>query len=115
MKVFLTGGTGFIGTRLTHALVKRGGSVTVLTRSGTSPAAAATGVKGDVTDPASLRAAMAGADRVIHNAGWYELGLTQSDKARMQAINVQGTENVLSLAVSRAQKSRALKSCLNLT
>lgn len=99
MKVFLTGGTGFIGTRLTQALVKRGWSVTVLTRSGTSPAAVALGVKGDVTDPGSLRAAMAGADLVIHNAGWYELGLTQSDKARMQAINVQGTENVLSLAV----------------
>jgi nucleoside-diphosphate-sugar epimerase len=104
MKVFLTGGTGFIGTHLTQALVKRGWQVTVLTRTGTSPEtaptglAAAQGVKGDVTDPESLRAAMVGADLVIHNAGWYEIGLKESDKAKMQAINVEGTRNVLALA-----------------
>ncbi len=97
MKVFLTGGTGFIGTPLTRALVKRGWEVTVLTRSGNSPTGAK-GVKGDVTEQASLRAAMTGADLVIHNAGWYELGISAADRPKMQAINVQGTQNVLELA-----------------
>lgn len=98
MKVFLTGGTGFIGTPLTQALVKRGWQITVLTRSGKSPVPEAQGVKGDVSDKASLRAAMAGAEMVIHNAGWYELGVRESDRPKMEAINVQGTRNVLELA-----------------
>lgn len=98
MKVFLSGGTGFIGAPLTKALIRRGWQVTVLTRSGTSPDPAATGVKGDVTDKESMRAAMSGTDVVIHNAGWYELGISTSAKAMMTAINVQGTANVLSLA-----------------
>jgi len=98
MKVFLTGGTGFIGTLLTRALVKRGWEVTVLTRSGKSPVPEAKGVKGDVTDKASLREPMTGADMVIHNAGWYELGITASSRSQMHAINVQGTQNVLELA-----------------
>jgi len=77
--------------------------VTVLTRSGTSPDPAlppsgVAGVKGDVTDKESMRAAMSGADVVIHNAGWYELGISTSAKTQMMAINVQGTANVLSLA-----------------
>jgi dihydroflavonol-4-reductase len=99
VKVFLTGGTGFIGTQLTKALVRRGWQVAVLSRSGASPIPEAVGVKGDVVDRESMRAAMAGADLVFHNAGWYEIGLPASARSKMQRINVQGTENVLSLAV----------------
>jgi dihydroflavonol-4-reductase len=99
MKIFLTGGTGFIGAPLTRKLIERGWQATVLTRSGGSPDPATAGVKGDVTDKESMRAAMAGADVVIHNAGWYELGISTSVKTQMTAINVQGTANVLSLAV----------------
>ena len=98
MKIFLTGGTGFIGAVLTRKLIERGWQVTVLTRSGGSPHPAAAGIKGDITDKESLRAAMAGADVVVHNAGWYELGISTSVKTQMTAINVQGTANVLSLA-----------------
>jgi nucleoside-diphosphate-sugar epimerase len=98
MKIFLTGGTGFIGQPLTQALLKRGWEVTLLARSGVSPVEGARVVKGDVTDRDSMRAGMEGADIVFHNAGWYELGISSSAKAKMQAINVQGTENVLGLA-----------------
>src|SRR3972149_4226277 len=103
MKVFFTWGTGFIGTPLTKALVGRGWQVTVLTRSGTSPDPAlppsgGAGGKGDVTDKESMRAAMSGADVVIHNAGRYELGISTSAKTQLMAINVKGTANVLSLA-----------------
>jgi nucleoside-diphosphate-sugar epimerase len=51
-----------------------------------------------VTDKASLRAAMTGAELVIHNAGWYELGISGSAKPKMRAINEDGTRNVLELA-----------------
>ena len=54
--------------------------------------------KGDVTEKESIREGMAGADIVYHNAGWYEVGVSKSAQQKMQAINVEGTKNVLSLA-----------------
>ena len=104
MKIFLTGGTGFIGLPLTRALLSRGWEVTVLVRKPESAEAAdirAKGgrlVQGDVTDRESMRAGMAGADAVVHNAGWYEFGLTKKAAERMRAINVDGTRNTLGLA-----------------
>lgn len=97
MNVFITGGTGFIGTPLTKALLKRGHEVTLLSRSGKSMEGVKI-AKGDVTEKESMREGMKGADIVYHNAGWYELGISESAKQKMQAINVEGTKNVLSLA-----------------
>jgi dihydroflavonol-4-reductase len=112
MKVFLTGGTGFIGQALTQALLARGWQVVALVRKPTSAAARALAKKGakcvtgDVTERESMREGMAGADIVVHSAAWYELGVTRSAQPLMHAINVTGTDNVLSLArevgVSRA-------------
>ncbi len=104
MQVFLTGGTGFIGRSLTQALLQRGWNVTALVRKPGSPQAQAlskTGAQlatGDVTARESMRAAMQGAQMVIHNAGAYELGVDAAGRQRMQTINIKGTENVLSLA-----------------
>lgn len=104
MKVFLTGGTGFIGQPLTRQLLARGWEVTALVRKPDSAQARALSklgarcVAGDITDRESMRAGMTGADLVVHNAGWYELGLTAEAQRRMRAINVDGTETVLGLA-----------------
>ncbi len=104
MKIFLTGGTGFIGLPLTRALLARGWEVTALVRRPDSAEAAAVRamggrlVQGDVIDRESMRTGMAGADAVVHNAGWYEFGLTKKAADRMRAINVRGTENTLGLA-----------------
>jgi dihydroflavonol-4-reductase len=105
MKVFLTGGTGFIGQPLIHTLVQRGWEVIVLVRKPESTEAKSIqtmGVKliqGDITDRESMRQAMSGTDAVIHNAAWYELGISKAEQDRMRVINVQGTENTLGLAV----------------
>lgn len=105
MKTFLTGGTGFIGRYLVADLLQRGWDITALVRRPDSAEAQlieAQGVKlvrGDVTDRESMRAGMAGADVVIHNAAWYELGVVGNGRTLMHAINVTGTENVLSLAL----------------
>ena len=104
-KVFLTGGTGFIGQPLSKALLDRGWQVTALVRQTSSPAAqvvyqlGAALAPGDVTDRESMRSAMAGADIVIHNAGFYEFGLAARGRQKAQKINVDGTDNVLSLAL----------------
>jgi dihydroflavonol-4-reductase len=104
MRVFLTGGTGFIGQPLTAALRARNWDVTALVRKpDAAPARAlvALGVTlapGDVTERDSMRASMTGADLVIHNAGHYELGVDAEGARRMEAVNVRGTDNLLGLA-----------------
>jgi dihydroflavonol-4-reductase len=108
MRVFLTGGTGFIGQALARALMRRGWGLTVLAREPEGAAARALKaagaevVPGEVTggerERAALREAMRGAEVVFHNAGWYELGVAANQRAAMRAINVGGTEAVLRLA-----------------
>lgn len=104
MRIFLTGGTGFIGRALVREFVGRGWSVTALVRRPGSTEAqelaalGATLAPGDVTDRESMRNAMAGAAAVIHNAGVYAFGLTPAERERMHAVNVEGTANTLGLA-----------------
>ena len=103
MKIFITGGTGFIGSTLVRQLVQQGHQVTCLVRSSwKAEGLQAMGVEvawGDITDRASMREPMAGADLVFHLAAWYEVGLPPGAGPLMETINVGGTENVLGLAV----------------
>jgi len=105
MKVFLTGSTGFIGQPLTQSLIARGWNIVALvykldnTQAEGLAKMGAQCVTGDVTDRESMRVGMKGADIVVHNAGWYELGVDGSGRKHMQTVNVIGTENVLSLAL----------------
>lgn len=105
MKIFLTGGTGFIGLRLVDKCLAEGWEVLALVRHPDGPLARALAemgarcIKGDILDVESLRAGMSGADMVIHNAGWYEYGMSDEGRRRMYDINVTGTENVLGTAL----------------
>ncbi len=104
MKIFLTGGTGFLGLPLTKKLLQRGWNVTVFARNIQNDAAkslASDGaelVSGNITDRESMRDSMQGADIVIHNAGWYEFGIARSERDLMARINIEGTRNTLGLA-----------------
>ena len=104
MKVFLTGGTGFIGQPLTKALLARGWNIVALVRNPDRTQAQALKrigahlIAGDITQRGSMRAGMNGADIVVHNAGHYEYGLDKAGTQRMHTINVTGTDNILSLA-----------------
>ena len=72
MRVFVTGATGFIGTRIVKELIGAGHTVLGLARSdagGQAVAAAGAEVlRGDVKDLDTLRSGAAGADAVIHTA-----------------------------------------------
>jgi nucleoside-diphosphate-sugar epimerase len=101
MRAFVTGATGFIGTRVTRALIDRGWEVTALVR---TPSKAqpvidvgATIARGDVTDRVSLDA-MKGHDAVLHLAAWYAIGAR--DRNRMEQVNIGGTVNVLDAALN---------------
>lgn len=104
MRIFVTGGTGFIGRALVNALMICDHQITALVRDPESPAAqalarsGATLVAGDVTDPASLRAGMAGCDTLVHCAAIYQFGPGWLTRRRMRAVNVDGTANTLAVA-----------------
>ncbi|HME80863.1 MAG TPA: NAD-dependent epimerase/dehydratase family protein [Candidatus Eremiobacteraceae bacterium] len=99
MKYFVTGATGFIGGHVARQLVLSGHTVVALARDPSRAGdLARLGVAvhaGDITDAASLRAPMAGVDGVFHIAGWYKIGAR--DTSPGQAINVDGTRNVLTM------------------
>lgn len=72
MKVFLTGGSGYLGKATIAALIRHGHTVRALARNdraaGTVGALGATPVAGGLADLGVLAAAAAGADAVVHLA-----------------------------------------------
>jgi nucleoside-diphosphate-sugar epimerase len=97
MRYAVTGATGFVGGRVAALLVAGGHEVVALVR---SPARARSladlGVRlvaGDVSDPASVRAAADGVAGLFHVAGWYRVGARDDTQARR--TNVDGTRAVL--------------------
>ncbi|HEY8374856.1 MAG TPA: NAD-dependent epimerase/dehydratase family protein [Nannocystis sp.] len=100
-RVFVTGGSGFVGRALLAELRARGIATVALARSDAAAATcAALGAeiaRGDLDDRARLQAQMAGCDTVIHAAAhvkeWDRL-------AEFHRINVLGTENVLAAAAA---------------
>lgn len=103
MKVFVTGGTGFIGGEVVRRLRERGDEVVCLARSPEKgEALAALGcelVAGDLGDAAVIRNGMQGCDAVIHAAAVYEVGIPASQRPAMYEANVAGTERVLRAAL----------------
>jgi dihydroflavonol-4-reductase len=99
-RALVTGATGFIGSHVARALVRRGVAVRCLVRPG-SPRErlAGLGVEeavGDLREPASLAAAVAGCDALFHCAADYRLW---SPRPRdLYASNVDGTDNLLRAA-----------------
>lgn len=94
--VLVTGATGFIGGALARLLVSRGVRVRALVRASSrrdniSPLCEL--AEGDITDAASVRAAMQGVSRVFHVAAHYRLWTP--DPAQVFDINVRGTETVM--------------------
>lgn len=100
MKIFVTGGNGFVGSRVVRALHAQGHRVRCLLRP-TSKTHRIDRVpferhEGDVLDPASLRSGMAGCDGVIHLASLSSWDQIRSPK--MREVVLGGTTNVLEAA-----------------
>lgn len=108
-KVYLTGGTGFVGGALARKLLADGAEVTCLVRPSTAAGdlerAGARIVRGNVTEPATLD--LSGQDLVIHAAAWVGFGLPSRKLDLLRRTNVEGTENVLH-AAERARVPRAV-------
>lgn len=93
--VALTGGTGFVGSHVADALLSAGYRVRALVRRPATPGwLAGTRVEivvGDVRQPDSLKALVAGASAVVHVAG----KTSARNEAEYMAANATGTANVV--------------------
>jgi len=103
MKAFVTGGTGFIGSRVVRRLRDRGDEVVALVRSpGKASDLRELGcelVEGDLSSEQAIRAGVRGCDAVFHIAAVYKVGIPASERDAMRDANVGGTERVLDAAI----------------
>lgn len=111
MKILVTGGTGFIGPRIVHALRAQGHAVRVLVRSPTRGAHAqsigAELVVGDITDPDSLAAAANGCTHIIHL-----VAIITGRPAAFDLVMTQGTRNLVDAARNTGVERFVLMSAL---
>ena len=103
-KILVTGATGLAGGNLVRLLARKGEQVRVLVRSRSNLAAVkdlptVERVQGDILDRASLENALQGIEEVFHCAAMVSMWVP--DRMKMWGINVQGTRNVLEIALER--------------
>jgi dTDP-L-rhamnose 4-epimerase len=119
MKIFVTGGAGFIGSHLADALIHRGHTVRVLDNldpqvhgpSAGRPVflhADAEFVKGDVRDRATVDKALDGIDVVFHQAAAVGVGQSMYEIRHYMDVNVIGTSVVLEAMVARKGQFKKL-------
>lgn len=101
MKILVTGASGFLGAHVVRAALEAGHGVRALVRPtsrldelrGSLDHPSAERVVGDLGDPASLAAAAAGCEAVVHAAG--VISLRPEDHALMRRVQVDGTRNLV--------------------
>jgi NADH dehydrogenase len=99
--IVITGGTGYIGRHLVARLVSEGVRPRCLLRPAAGLESLPVGkidiLRGDVTDPSTLPAAMDGADIVVH-AGSIVANVKQRATVDYARVNDRGTANVVEAA-----------------
>ncbi len=109
--ILVTGGTGFIGPKVVHTLrsaerdvrclVRRPAKATTLKAWGCELAA------GDVTDPGSLKEAVAGCDAVVHL-----VAIITGKPADFERVMIGGAQNLLTAATEAGVRRFVLMSAL---
>ena len=111
MKYLITGATGFIGPHLVKKLVGEGHACRCLVRDNSNTDSlqelGVELVEGDITRADTLKGIAEGMDRVLHMATLGHMSNFSVTESMFEAINVQGTENVMAEAL-RANVSRVV-------
>jgi uncharacterized protein YbjT (DUF2867 family) len=114
VKVLVTGGTGYVGPRIVHALRTHGRDVRALVRRPERGAQlAGMGAElavGDVTDPASLAEAARGCTHVIHL-----VAIIRGRPQDFDRVMTQGTRNLIAAAKDAGIERFVLMSALGTT
>jgi uncharacterized protein YbjT (DUF2867 family) len=112
--ILLTGGTGFIGSRIVHALRAENRPVRCLLRrperAGQLRAWGCELVQGDVTDAESLRRATEGADAVVHL-----VAIIAGKPEQFEQVMIRGTESLVAAAEQAGVRRFVLMSALGTT
>ena len=105
MRVFITGGAGFIGSHLCDALLAQGHQVSILDNMSTGSAANIAHIKekieihqGDIRDVALVEKLMAPADLVLHMAAALGVNTILENPIESVSTNFTGSEVVLTAA-----------------
>jgi NADH dehydrogenase len=113
MRIFLTGGTGFVGTHLLRRLLRDGHEVRALRRTSSSVKAEQgfesrlKMLEGDISSP-DLISQVAGCDAVIHLVGI----IMEQGTSTFEAVHHLGTRNVAQAARAAGVKRFVLMSAL---
>ena len=112
-RYLITGGAGFIGANLAHALVTRGEAVRILDDFSTGRLENLRGIedrieilRGDIRDPATVARAVAGTEIVLHQAALNSNPRSIKEPGLTNAVNVDGT--LLLLEAARVANVRRL-------
>jgi UDP-glucose 4-epimerase len=100
MKILVTGGAGFIGSNLVHALLERGDDVRVLDNFSTGHRRNLIGadvelVEGDLRSFERVSTATKGVEVVYHEGAMPSVPRSIQDPLTSNAVNVEGTLNVI--------------------
>ena len=105
MRVFITGGAGFIGSHLCDALIAQGHQVSILDNMSTGSAANIAHIEnaieihqGDIRDVALVEKLMAPADLILHMAAALGVNTILENPIESVSINFTGSEVVLNAA-----------------
>jgi len=108
--ILVAGGTGFVGGGIVRELARRGKPVAVLSRDPSRQRDRFPGLnveyrKGDVTDPDSLTAALAGIDTVISLQQFPKSPIENPGKGyTFEKVDAEGTENLVGAAKAAGVK-----------
>lgn len=107
--IFLTGGTGFLGSYILQELLLQGRPVRALRRNLTIPFYIHPGllkkiswVEGDILDISRLIENLEGCNQIIHAAGMVSFNPT--DKKKLFQVNIEGTANLVNAAIETGIK-----------
>lgn len=105
MKVLVTGGAGFIGHHLVHALLDRGDEVVVLDDLSTGQRSRLGGVEeriefveGSILDDEALDRAVAECEVILHQAALPSVARSLADPRRSDEVNASGTIRLMQAA-----------------
>jgi NADH dehydrogenase len=112
--ILVTGGTGFIGPKVVHALRAEERDVRCLVRkpskAGTLKSWGCELVEGDVTDAGRLAAAVEGCDAVVHL-----VSIITGRRADFQRVMIEGTQNLVAAAAAAGIRRFVLMSALGVS
>jgi hypothetical protein len=106
MKIFITGGTGFVGTLLCKQMVEKGNDVTAVSRSGRGEVSGVQYLKADTRVPGPWQDELADQDVVINLAGvsifsrW-----SKSKKEAIYSSRIETTRNISDVLTTGAGKN----------